>query len=207
MEKLANKLSVLIAKQQNSSEEQRRVIEYGLTAMLQMITIFIIILVSGLLLGAFFEAIVIFCAVGFLRKSTGGAHSSTMIGCTVFSCINIICLSLFAHYGAQYIPTMYILLLGGFAYIVCFIIAYKKVPVDCENKRIRKPEKIKRLRTQSFIKIILYALMSFAWVLISKNSLLSLSVFLAFNLSTAWQVFTLTDLGSKFICFFDRPRN
>ena len=203
MEQLANKISQIIAKDQNLSEEKRQVIAYGLTAMIQMLCIFIIILIVGYFLHIQYEAIVIFITVGLLRKSTGGAHASTILGCLIFSCINILVLAFLSNRIIGLLPFVALIVCSLVTYGICMIIAYQKVPVDCKNKPITKPEKIKRLRTESFVKLSVCFVLAIALFLCSRTFLLLEGIAFSILLSMIWQIITLTKFGAKLISLVD----
>lgn len=206
MEKLAKQIAERISEALNYDEDKQLVIAYGLTALLQMITIASVVLIVGLIFNFWIEAIILFMGVGLLRKSTGGAHAKTLFGCTVISIVSICVMSALCRYFLINVDSLHILLP---VYIItigcCFFITYQKAPVDSPNKLIKRPEKIKRLRKQSFITILIYSTISIALLVISCYNLRMVSISSSIVLSLVWQTITLTRCGAVFISALEYP--
>ncbi len=197
VEAFANNIAGKIAGQMNFDNDKKAVIAYGLTAIIQMITIFFIISVIGLLCGFWYEGILIFTGVGIIRKSTGGAHSRTMLGCIIISVLSVTVLSWLSRYPLGSEVNLYINLLAScLVYIVCFIVFYIRVPVDTPNKPIVSANKIKRLRKQSFIILTVFFILSITAVLLSDWNTRFLSIGSSIRLTMLWQMFTLTKTGA-----------
>jgi accessory gene regulator B len=198
IETLAHKLAEKIALQLEYDEDKKAVIAYGLIAILQMITIFIIITAIGLIFDFWFESMIIFMGVGLIRKSTGGAHAKTMNGCIIISVLSVTMLSALSRYLFGLPVNIYInLAVTIFIFMISFIIFYLRVPVDSPNKPIVKPEKIKRLRKQSFILLTLFFMMTVAAIVLTTSSyqrFYSIAVSLRFTI--LWQLLTLTKSGA-----------
>ncbi|MGB8454622.1 MAG: accessory gene regulator B family protein [Anaerocolumna sp.] len=198
METSAHNLAGKISLEMHFNEDKEAVIAYGLTAIFQLTTIFVVISIIGLIFHFWFECIIIFLGVGIIRKSTGGAHSETMYGCIIISVLSVIFLASLSKYLFDY-PIAKIVDFGIsiFIYAFCFIIFYIRVPVDSPNKPIVRPEKIKRLRRQSFIILTILFIIAIALIILSSwnNRLYSIAVSL--RLTMLWQVFTLTGIGSQ----------
>ena len=97
MEQLASKLAIKIAEKIELDQEKKSVVAYGLVGILQITTLFILITVLGIITGTFYESFIIFFSVGFMRKSTGGAHSKSMWGCNAVSVLSILFLALLSR--------------------------------------------------------------------------------------------------------------
>ncbi|MHB1153149.1 MAG: accessory gene regulator ArgB-like protein [Eubacteriales bacterium] len=202
MEKLAHDLAEKIALHMQFDEDKKAVLAYGLTAIFQMVTLFTIVTFIGMVFHFWYESVIIFIGVGVIRKSTGGAHSNTMYGCILISALSITILSSLSRYILSF-PVNVFINLGAsvLVYILCLIVFYIRVPVDSPNKPIKKPEKIKRLRKQSFIIITLFFLISVAFVFLSVRYDRFYSITVSIRLTMLWQLFTLTKLGIR---FFDK---
>ena len=208
MEKLAKQLAKNISEALNYNVDKQSVIAYGLTALLQMSTIVIVVSIVGALAGFWIETMILFMGVGLLRKSTGGAHAKSMLGCTVISIFSICAMSALCRYVLMTISPLHILLP---VYIIligcCFFVAYRKVPLDSPNKPIKRPEKIKRLRKQSFIMISTYSVISISFLVVSCYNLRLVSLSNAVICALAWQTFTLTRWGAVLIRAMEFPFN
>lgn len=207
MEKLSQNISNIIAAKLNYDDEKRAVIQYGLAAIFQFIGIFVITSIIGLFAGFWIESMVIFLSVGMLRKSTGGAHSETFQGCMIISILSICVLSILARYlipinypGIKYYIVAFVLL----AFTYSFFIIHKKAPIDSPNKPIKKPEKIKRLRRNSFITLFIYFIAAITLAFLADLTIKNISVSLSITFATLWQVFTLSKAGFCFINVIDK---
>ena len=200
MEILAHFIAGKIALHMQFDDEKRAIVAYGLTAIIQIIILFIIISIIGLIFGFWYESFIIFIVVGIIRKSTGGAHSQTMYGCILISVINIMILSTLSRYILNFPINISInLLISVLVYVLCFLVFYNCVPVDSPKKPITKPEKIEKLRRQSYITITVFLLISVIFILLSVRYERFYSIAFSIRLAMLWQLFTLTKLGAWFI--------
>ena len=197
IEMLAHKIADKIALQLDLDEDKNAVIAYGLIGILQVTTLFIIITIIGFLFDFLYESLIIFLSVGFIRKSTGGAHASTMNCCNIMSILSISLLAALSRYLLNYPFDIYVNLGSAiFIFVICFIIFYIRVPIDNPNKPIVKPEKIKRLRKQSFYKLILFFLLTIVSIKLANYHVRFYSIAASIRLAMLWQVFTLTKTGA-----------
>lgn len=206
MEKLAIRLAEYISKAMNYNQDKQDIIAYGLIGLFQMTVIAVAVSIIGLLADFWYEAIIIFLGTGLLRKSTGGAHAQTMLGCTVLSITLISFLSALCRYVLMGNIRYYIAIPADILLILlCFFITYYKAPVDSANKPIKRPEKIKRLRKQSFITIGIYGAVCMILVLLSRNYPRFMSIADAILCSLLWQTFTLTKCGAFVVNILELP--
>lgn len=200
METLAHNAAKKIAMQMDFDKDKTAVIAYGLTAIFQILAIFLIITVIGMLFGFWMESTIIFLGVGILRKSTGGAHSSTIGGCLIISVLSIVILSALSRYAFSLSINVWInIVISVMVFGICLIVFYLFVPVDSPNKPIVKSEKIKRLRRQSFVILTIGFLLSIACVFLTDRQERFYSIASSIRLAMLWQMFTLTKVGASFI--------
>lgn len=204
MEKLARKIADSVGESQGLDAERTAVVSYGLAALFQMIIIFAVVSIIGAVAGFWFETATLFLAVGLLRKATGGAHSSYYAGCLCAS-IGSICL---LGAGSRYLilPHMNyaVMAVTTAVYILCFIIILKRAPVDSPNKPIRKEEKIRRLRKNAVITIIIYFLLTAGFYLLSFKNFRFMTVGVSLTAGALWQSLMLTDIGKGLTGIIDR---
>jgi accessory gene regulator B len=200
IEKLAHNLADKIALQLGYDEDRKAVIAYGFMAILQISTIFIIVSFLGALFDFWYESMIIFIGVGIIRKSTGGAHASTMNGCIIISVLSIMMLSMLSRY-LLYIPINIYINIGIslIIFIICFTVFYLRVPIDSPNKPIVKPEKIMRLRKQSFFILTLFFTLSIILVILTTCNERFYSIAASIRLAMLWQLMTLTKTGAMVI--------
>ena len=204
METMAHKLAERIAYQMEYDKEKKAVIAYGLTAIIQMITIFAIISAFGIIFDFWIECVLIYFGVGIIRKSTGGAHSETMNGCIIISVLSIVGLSALSRYILNKPIDININIIITFLlFIISFIVFYKRVPVDSVNKPIVKKEKIDRLRKQSFIILFVFLLTTLILIILADKLPRLYSIAACIRVMVIWIVFTLTKTGIRFFNFVD----
>jgi accessory gene regulator B len=200
IEILAHKIAEKIALQLDYDDERKAVVAYGLIGIIQMVTIFIIITIIGLIFDTWYESMIIFLGVGMIRKSTGGAHAGTMLSCNIISVVTVTILSALSRYILNIPFNTYVNLgLTVFLFVICFIIFYLRVPVDSPNKPITKPEKIRRLRRQSFLILTLLILTAGISILFTDYNDRFYSIAISIRLILLWQSLTLTKFGALFI--------
>ncbi len=204
MEKLANKIADTIAQHLDYDAEKAAVIAYGLAAMFQMVTIFLFTSIIGFFGGFWPECMIIFISVGLLRKATGGAHSETFAGCLFISIFTICFLAFLARYLFCNAEILAFSLFYSIVFLTAFIAAYRKAPIDSPKKPIKNAAKIKRLRRNAFITIILYFIAAMGLAFFSRQNPRLLNLATSFSFATLWQTFMLTEVGSKLIGIIDR---
>jgi len=205
MEKLAVSISKFIAAKLNYEKDKQEVIAYGLTAIFQMVSIFVIASVIGLIGNFWAESTIIFLAVGILRKSTGGAHSQTMKGCLIISIFSISFLGFLAKYlfDIHLINHLYFLIPLSIIYLFSFFFIHKLAPVASPKKPITREEKRKMLRKKSFITWFVYYAISVGLVFFSNYNINYITLSISLSFATLWQAFTLTKFGHKTIDIID----
>lgn len=208
MEEFTYKLAKKISSSLQHNKDQEAVLAYGLIAMVQVVSILITILCIGIIGGFAIEAVIIFLGVGYLRKSTGGAHSDTMRGCYFISCISILLLALCSKFIMfPLLSTEIYLCLCLISHVICILIIYKKAPVESEKKPITSIDKRIRLRNQSLLIVFVYILITVCCVLLSSNFFNLRSIAASICLLTMWQTFTLTSVGSYLLHKLDNILN
>lgn len=200
MEKLAHKFASGISLSLGYDEEKEAVIAYGLTAIIQVSSTILLVLLLGILVGVLIESLIVCFSVAFFRKYSGGAHAETAEFCTCFSALYCTLTAFLSKrlFSAVYspIPMAVVVIL---IFSLSFIAIYKLAPVDTPNKPIRTEKKKRKMKAGSFIVLAIYFLVSVAFLVLSPQSDRFKSYGISLLFGTAWQVFTLTHSGSLFI--------
>lgn len=204
METLAHKVAKNIAIKMDYDQDRQAVIAYGLIAIFQMTAIALMVSLFGVVLGCWYECIIVFLGVGLIRKSTGGAHSQHINGCLIISVCSITLLAALSRH-VLFVPIhMWVNIGISMAVLtLCIWITYLRVPVDSPNKPIVKPEKIKKLRKQSYIIFTAFTIGSVLCILLADSNLRFYSIAMSIRLAMLWQTFTLTRWGAACIGFID----
>ncbi len=204
IEVLANKIADKIALQLSFEDEKRSVIAYGLIGILQVTTLLLIITLIGLVTDSLYESLIIFFSVGFMRKSTGGAHSNTMMGCNTVSVLSIALLALSSRHLLNIPVDNYVNSgLTILIFLIGFVIFYLYVPVDSPNKPIVTVEKIKRLRKESFSKLFLFFILTIVSILLADTHERFYSIASSIRVAMIWQAITLTETGTLLLSRLD----
>ena len=204
IEALATRIAEVVTLRLSLEKEKQSVIRYGLIGMLQILTLFFMTVIMGLLTKTLYESIVVFLAVGFIRKSTGGAHAKTMGGCNSVSILSIAILAITSRYFLG-VPIDLIMNIGitTIVFLISFYIFYLRVPVDSPNKPIVNPEKIRRLRRESFGKLIVLMILTIIAFLAAAEVERLYSIASSLRVAVLWQTFTLTNRGGAVLATAD----
>lgn len=203
---LANRLAEKLAERLGYDAEKQAVIAYGLGAAIQMLELFLIALLFGIVFDCLIEAMIIFWGVGLLRRSAGGEHCQTYMACILTSALSICMLSFICRYLIPgYFSIWFYIVIGIIPAITCFgIIAYKRVPKVTPNKPIDNPKKIRRLRKQCLITAIIYLALAMILLMLDWNDKRNISSFFALITVFWWQSFTLTSWSERLAHSMDR---
>jgi len=123
---------------------------YNLALMVPVGAVFkgLLLVVLSLILGVFWQVIVVVLTFMSLRSIAGGAHFSSYNKCAIFSLIQFLGIALIAKYMFRYLSQTNIYSLLFFCILTALYIIYRYVPRDTENKRITgelERSKFKRL--------------------------------------------------------------
>lgn len=203
MEQLAHRWAQKIGTTLGTDEERIAVMAYGLTALLQLVLIFLAAALLGWALGFFGESMIVFFSVGFLRRLIGGAHAGSFNGCLVVSIFCIGFFSALAHYVLPLCPFWVLCGASLAIYLTAVVLIARLAPVDSPNKPVRSLEKRRRLRRSAFGVMVVFALLTAAALLWQIRGGNCARYIWALNLSVLWQTTMLTGCGSRLIRIVD----
>ena len=202
---LANKIAEKLASNLGYSEEQRKVMAYGLIAVIQMIELLLISVVFGLIFDCLYECLIVFLGVGLMRRTTGGAHCANYTACILTSSLSICLIALVCRCIPSFLPKWIYAVFGILPSFGSFLaLAYKRVPQATKNKPIKNPAKIKRLRRECFVTTLLYLALAMVLLLIDWESGRNITSLCALICVMHWQSFTLTSLSTWLAQGMDR---
>ena len=207
MERLARKLAESIGASLGKSEDDVAVVAYGLIGILQFFAIFLLASAIGFAFAFWYEVVTVFLSVGFLRRLTGGAHSSGIYSCLVYSVFFVCSISALARYALPLLPFAancgIVAAIFAFGYVMIAL----KAPVAPPNKPVRTEAKRKRLRKGAFTVLSVFLVLVVASLVVfgiwGESVTRLYAVGLSLALSTLWQITMMTGIGHKFIAFFD----
>lgn len=203
MEKLAHSWAQKIGTALDADQERIAVMAYGLTALLQLLMIFVAALLFGMVFGFLPEAMIVFFSVGFLRRLIGGAHAAKFDGCIAVSVFCIAIFSALAHYILPLCGFWITCAVSAVIYLLSSCLIYRLAPVDSPNKPVRAPQKIRRLRRSAGVVMAIFSLLTLAMLFLQYKGYAYMSYIWALDLSLLWQTCMLTAIGRRLINIVD----
>ena len=204
MERLAKKIAGSVGESLGKNEEEVAVMAYGLIGILQFLAIFILASVFGIIFGFWLEVLVVFLSVGFLRRLTGGAHSSGIYSCLVYSVIFICGIAALARYLLPVLPLTANCALCALIFAFGYFMVALKAPVAPPNKPCRTEAKRRRLRRGAFTVLSIFLVLVGVSIALKDSAGRIYTLGLAHALSTLWQITMMTRAGHIFITFIDK---
>ena len=204
--KLANRIAEYLTQKLGCTDEQCKVMAYGLIAAVQMVELFLISAVFGLIFDCFCECMIVFWGVGLMRRTTGGAHCSSYAACMMTSSLSICLISLLCRAFVPVGMSKWIYVVSAIIpSFLCFaVLAYKRVPQSTKNKPITNPAKIKRLRRQCLITTLVYLALAIVLLLVDWGDGRNITALCALTCVLYWQSFTITPLSKRMANAMDR---
>lgn len=204
-ENISSKFAFYLCESKDKSSEEFAILKYGIFTFLHISIAAILTVLFGILTGTLFEIVVISLVGALMKRNSGGVHCSSPNRCVL---VGIIVAYIFTLIGKSIIEIKqeYIYAICIIILIHSFIIIYKKCPVPCENKPLKKEETRKRLRKNAFFIYFVCVLLFISNILLNSIYFISTlnSLVLYVILGLYMQVSSLTTIGSKFILFLDK---
>lgn len=204
-ENLSSKFAFYLCQSKDKSSEEFAVLKYGIFTFLHISIAFILTILFGILTGTMLEMVVISLTGAMMKRNSGGVHCSSPNRCVLAGII--------LAYVFTLIGRMIINIGNEFNYILCivslvhsFIIIYKKCPVPCENKPLKKEETRKRLRKNAFLIYSICLILFIINILLNSIDFIENLNILVFYmiLGLYMQTLSLTNKGCNFILFLDK---
>lgn len=165
IEKISKFILNIVAKKEDT-EEQREIMLFGITRIVEDIPKYIVLISMALLLGVMKELLVSMAVIALYKSFTGGAHLHTNISCLIATAVSlIICIytpRLLVKFETILIP-FYV-----FVYIFSLYVIWVYVPADVPEIPVINEKRRKRDKIMSFIILNLLYIVSFIFI---KNQL------------------------------------
>jgi accessory gene regulator B len=150
-------LDNMLYKNEKIDEEEKEVMLFGITRIVEDIPKYIAILIISILLGITKQVALVLAITLMYKTFVGGAHARTNISCFIFSTLYFITPVLIAKY--IFIPNDFLIYIYILLFIQSLYVILKIAPADTEevpviNKRKRKIMKI--MATISLLGIFTY---------------------------------------------------
>lgn len=184
---VSNKLTDVITKELNYSEDKKEIIAYSIETAFLFIIGSLLIMVIGYILNAFWAAVYAAIFGGLLRRVSGGAHFNSPLKCMIFGSviyglIGFLAMKLIDH---GLINNYFLILI----LLISFLLVSVLAPVDSEAKPIHSGS----FKTKLKIASILFIIMSILIVSLINNPVVSISAVLGLF----YQSITLLPLFNK----------
>ncbi len=206
-EKVSNRVGSYIAESLHMDKDKQAVISYGAYLLLDAVLGIVMVMLLGAVFGVFFEALLFSCTTAFLRKYSGGAHSTTSFRCATIGGVVATLVALILKSSSRWLIAPHIMIYLIVTFSVSYFIILKLAPKDSPSKPIVKEEKIKLLKDKSIWTLHFYAIICLGILALTFYIKMPRSFeYIALICSgTLWQSFTLTSLGHKTIELMEAP--
>ncbi|WP_026889041.1 accessory gene regulator ArgB-like protein [Clostridium beijerinckii] len=183
------------------NDDTEEVIIYGAINLIQTLISFLLTIVTGVIFGVIYEALVFTITVSILKKYSGGAHASSPGRCLFLGSAISIGSSLLISKILCKQSVWEITVIGILCIAISLYIIIRKAPVDTENKPITSNKMRQRLKRGSIVTILIFSIGMVIVLLIFKISanLVYIKIFECISLGILWQSFTLTKPAIKFL--------
>ncbi|HSQ88046.1 accessory gene regulator B family protein [Romboutsia sp.] len=199
IEKISLSISDKLGDKLKKSDDEKAILNYGLfiiihTSLAILATIFV-----GILTNMVIEIMVISVTAAYMKRYSGGIHSSSPLRCVITGVLFSFILSVICKYIMCNFSNNLIAIILGIGLCLSYYILYKKCPVPSKNKPLKKESTRKKLRKKSFkliniyliVIIMLYILNIIHGLYWAKTCMISM--FLGILL----QIFALAEIGNS----------
>lgn len=205
IEKVSKDISNKMGKRLNKSEEEVAVLNYGLFILIHTSVAIISTFIVGLLTNTLIEIMIISIIAALLKRYSGGVHSSSPSRCLITGIIFSLFLAMVCKFGVYKLSSINLGISLILVIMFSYFILYRKCPVPCANKPLKKESTRKKLRKNAFkliniytgIIIIFYLLNIYTGVILFKT--ITVSILLGVLL----QIFSLTKAAELTISGFE----
>lgn len=204
-ENLSSKIAFYLCESQDKSSEEFAILKYGVFTFLHISIAALLTILFGILTDTLFEIVVISLVGALMKRNSGGVHCTSPNRCVL---VGIIVAYIFTLIGNSVtnMNQLYVDIICVVALVHSFIIIYKKCPVPCENKPLKKEETRKRLRKNAFYIYFICVILLLSNILLKSIHFINTinPIVLYMILGLYMQTLSLTSIGSRFILFLDK---
>lgn len=147
---LSKRLASFFVYKKIIEKDDEEVYEYGLQLLLSTVINGLIALLIAIITGTLLQCFLYLAAFIVMRKTAGGYHANTHLGCC---CILAVVLSCFIAF-IKFVPVDVYILIALFSIVFSVIIIFLFSPLEHKNKPISSEDKI-RLKRKSRIYILI----------------------------------------------------
>lgn len=205
IEKICNNLSKYISSNLSFDKDKEEVIAYGIFACIQTAYSILCIIIVGLVLNVLKEALIFSFSGSFLRRTSGGVHSSTPSRCAITGAFVSGVIAWLINRFSNGISLNLLIIFEILIFLIAYYLISKLAPVDSKAKPIKSKEKRNILRKKSIkiwcVLFLISTCLIFFYYINNNQVLLEFSM--CVSAGVLWQVGSLTQFGQAFINFTD----
>lgn len=170
IERISKKILNILS-DENDSDEQKEILLFGITRIVEDVPKYIAIIVICIVLGIIKEFAIVMVVTAIYKTFTGGVHLHTNIGCFIASLVSILACIYLPMLLVNYDKSIMIVSVFTYIFSVYCILVY--IPADVPEIPIINERRRKRDRIMSFVILNLLFVISF---LIIKNNICILTI-------------------------------
>jgi accessory gene regulator B len=199
IEKVSLNISNKLGDKLNKNNDEKEVLNYGLFIVIHTSLAILATVVIGILTNMVVEIMVISITAAYMKRYSGGMHSSSPLRCIITGVLFSVILSVICKYVMYNFNDNLIIIIFSIGLCLSYYILYKRCPVSSKNKPLKKESTRKKLRKKAFKLINIYSItISILYILNINQGLYwtkiwMISIFLGILL----QIFALTEIGNS----------
>lgn len=137
MDKILDLIVSVIEKNDSISEEEKEEIRYGLEIIFLKVLFWILVLVTGVIMGCFWECVIYNILFFLLRSNAGGYHAATRTRCLIQSEITVVIALTVIRICKE---SLYGFIVLTVVALLCGIAVWILAPVDTESRQLDADE-------------------------------------------------------------------
>ena len=205
VESISSGIAKSLGNRLEKTDEEIAVLNYGLFFIIHTTVAVLATIIVGLVLNILLEIMIISVAASFLKRYSGGVHSSTPNRCTLSGVILSSILAFIDRYIYQKFSYNELLLFIVIGVLVSIYIFYNKCPVPSKNKPLKNEKTRRKLRQKSFRLISLYIVLILTLLILYNNNIYIINIMItSIVLGMLLQAMSITKLGEVVIDAFEK---
>jgi accessory gene regulator B len=196
-EKLGNRI--------NKTEEEKKIIQYGLFIIIHTSLAIILTFVVGILTNMVLEIMIISIVAAWMKRYSGGVHASTPNRCLIIGIILSLTLSILDKKIIIFLENDILVIALLLGTLLSYITLYYKCPIGSKNKPLKKEATRKKLRKKAFNLMNFYSVIMLIgiYIYIKEDIYILKSIVSCICLGLTLQILVLTKLGNEIILLLD----
>lgn len=188
VERISKKILNILS-DENDSEEQKEILLFGITRIVEDVPKYLAIIIICLILGVMKEFIIVMSVTALYKTFMGGVHLHTNIGCFIASLISILSCIYLPMLLEEYPKILIVLSVFTYIFSIYCILVY--VPADVPEIPIINKKRRKRDKIMSNIILNILFIVSFCVVKDSRYILTIIITILSIDIMTTRTIYKI----------------